>query len=372
MTLSVEALTDPGQFDRIASEWEALDAQISPRTPFTSPLWNVLWWRHFRRNSLLETDHFFCHIVRGGRGELIAVAPLMLTHRPSFGPLRLRILNFFGADTSITELRGMICRNEDQGRALQALAGCLRDKRTQWDMIFWSGLDGQGAQRGLLQELGSLFPIGELPAYFIRLPGTWDELRLSLSSNMRKNIRKAYEFIEDAGSAYEFQVIEKATEAETALDRFFFLHASRSNAPNMIRHPNKFAAARNRAFLIEYVRKIAERGQLRIFQLRVGSTVVASRLAFLLNKDLYFYYAGYDPSLREYSVMTLLMTEALKWAIANGVEIANLSTGKDQSKLRWKPDEIIFQSFVQPSPTYFGLASSRIYRGYYGAQKIEY
>ena len=187
MTLSVEALTDPGQFDRIASEWEALDAQISPRTPFTSPLWNVLWWRHFRRNSLLETDHFFCHIVRGGRGELIAVAPLMLHTSAKLGPLRLRILNFFGADTSITELRGMICRNEDQGRALQALAGCLRDKRTQWDMILSEAeLDGQGAGE-FLQESGYVFRIGELPAYFIRLPGTWDELRLSLSSNMRKN-----------------------------------------------------------------------------------------------------------------------------------------------------------------------------------------
>jgi CelD/BcsL family acetyltransferase involved in cellulose biosynthesis len=63
------------------------------------------------------------------------------------------------------------------------------------------------------------------------------------------------------------------------------------------------------------------------------------------------YFAGYDPTWRRYSVMTILMSEIIKWAIANKFQRVNLSTGNDQSKLRWKPDEIVFHNAVQVSPT---------------------
>ena len=49
--------------------------------------------------------------------------------------------------------------------------------------------------------------------------------------------------------------------------------------------------------------------------------------------------------------MTLLTAETMKWAIGQGFGLVNLSTGKDQSKLRWKPTEILFHNAQQSSPT---------------------
>jgi CelD/BcsL family acetyltransferase involved in cellulose biosynthesis len=361
MTLIVKTLSTLEELDKIVPAWESLDASIDPRTPFTSPLWIRLWWKHFQRNSVMVSDRFFVHAVWSADGELVAVAPLMLTCRPRFGPFKLVMLSFFGADTSITELRGIVCKRSDQERVVQALAEFLHAKKSAWDLIRWSGLYYGGGAKRVLEELGPVNTVYSLPIYLLDLPKTWDELRLNLSSNMRKNVRKAYESIENAGHEFIIRIVERPEDVASALDRFFVLHAKRSEASDMIVHPNKFADPRNRAFLIEYVTEMAKRNQLRIFELCIGGQTIASRLTFLLDQELYFYYAGYDPAWRDYSVMTVLMAEALKWAIAQDIKVANLSTGKDLSKLRWKPRETMVEDVVQVSPSFHGQISGMIY-----------
>ena len=79
--------------------------------------------------------------------------------------------------------------------------------------------------------------------------------------------------------------------------------------------------------------------------------VVASRMAFVFGNEMYFYYSGFDPSWGKHSVMTTLMCESFKWAIARGVTLANLSKGKDLSKLRWNPRELFFDDAALVSPT---------------------
>ena len=53
-----------------------------------------------------------------------------------------------------------------------------------------------------------------------------------------------------------------------------------------------------------------------LFELEIAGEIVASRLAFLEGRELYFYYSGYDPAWRKYSVMTTLMAEIMRWSIS--------------------------------------------------------
>ena len=91
MQLRVERVESPESWAEISQEWEVLGSQIFPRTPFTSPLWIALWWRHMRRRRLSLRDEFFGHVVRDADDRLIAVAPLMLKKKrrasdpPRFG-----------------------------------------------------------------------------------------------------------------------------------------------------------------------------------------------------------------------------------------------------------------------------------------------
>ena len=65
--------------------------------------------------------------------------------------------------------------------------------------------------------------------------------------------------------------------------------------------------------------------------------------------------------------MTTVVTEAIKWAIDQRLEVVNLSTGHDPSKLRWGPREVIFRSALQLSPT---RRSQLIFRAYHDLFRI--
>jgi len=43
--------------------------------------------------------------------------------------------------------------------------------------------------------------------------------------------------------------------------------------------------------------------------------------------------------------MTSVTAHAIEYAIENGLKRANFSTGADQSKLRWRPEEIVMRTF---------------------------
>jgi CelD/BcsL family acetyltransferase involved in cellulose biosynthesis len=363
--LTVERLSSVEALTGIAAEWDLLARQIAPRTLFTSPAWIIPWWKHFSRcRQMLFHDEFFCHVVRGDGGRLVAVAPLMRTSAPGIGPPVVRMLQFFGVDPALTEIRGVICRPEDQAPVVQTLAEHFLARRGEWDVFRWAGLRHPVDTYGTPALPCAFLDRGELPDYVVELPGSWEDLRLKVSSNMRKNLRKAYEFLEREGLAFTLRVTERPDGVAAAMARFLALHAARAEAADMIFHPNKFVRPHVRTFLADYLQGAAERGELRIFELEIGGAVVASRLAFLLGSDLYMYFAGYDPAWKTYSVMTVLMAEMIKWAFAHGVERVNLSTGHDQSKVRWKPREVLFRDAVQVSPTMRARAAFGAFQAY--------
>jgi CelD/BcsL family acetyltransferase involved in cellulose biosynthesis len=350
--LTVERLPGPEALAGIAAEWDLLDRQTAPRTPFTSPAWIIPWWKHLSRcRKMLLHDEFFCHVVRGDGGRLVAVAPLMRTSVPGVGPPVLRMVQFFGTDAALTEIRGVICRPEDHAPVVEALVEHFLARRAEWDVFRWAGLRHPVDAYGAPPPPCAFAPRHDLPDYVVELPGSWEHLRLRVSSNMRKNLRKPYELLERDGLAFALRVTERPNDVAAAVTRFLELHAARAEAADMIFHPNKFVQPHVRAFFADYLHGLAERGELRIFELEIDGAVVASRIAFLLGSDLYMYFAGYDPAWKTYSVMTVLMTEMFKWAFAHGVERINLSTGHDQSKMRWKPREVLFRDAVQVSPT---------------------
>jgi len=372
--LTVERLAGPEDLANIACEWHLLDGQTAPRLPFTSPAYVVRWWKHFaRRRQMLFHDEFFCHIVRDGDGRLVAVAPLMRTSTPGLGPPIMRVVQFFGADAALTEIRGLICRPEDQAAVVEALAEHLLARRGEWDVFRWSGLrEAAGTYRGA-RRMRSLFaPKGDLPDYVLDLRGSWEDMRDGLSLNMRKNLRKAYQSLDRDGVAFSLRVTEQPNGVAAALDRFFALHAARAEAADMIFHPNKFARSHVRAFFADYLQEAAKRGELRIFELEIGGVMVASRIGLVLGTELYMHLAGYDPAWKGYSAMTVLMAEIIKWSIACRLEQVNLSAGHDQSKLSWKPREVLFRDAVQVSPTWRARGALGVFHAYQALHRARF
>jgi CelD/BcsL family acetyltransferase involved in cellulose biosynthesis len=359
MTLSVERLKCVEAFEALLPEWEALEALLSPRTPFTSPIWNQLWWKYFAHQGLLRHDECFVHALRDDSGRLVAVAPLMRTYQPAFGPLRFCKLQFFGTDPSLTEIRGIICQVERQGEVVHALMDHFEGSNNKWELFEWSGIHLDGEAHKRLASAGDIITRRTLPDYVISLPRSWEEFHSRLSNNTRKSLRKGYEFIDREGHKIALRVTESPGELGDALERFFSLHKARAKATGMKPHRDSFRHTKHRNFLSEIVDHMGARGLLRVFQLESGSEIIASRIAFALGGELYLYFSGYDPRWRKYGVMTTLMVETIKWAIEHGYTLINLSTGKDISKLRWKPTEINVLDVAQSPPSLRGKLTLR-------------
>src|SRR6478736_1111971 len=108
--------------ESLSAEWTGLCGAAGVSVPFAFPEWNVAWWRHLRADSLAVRDRLFSFAVRDAAGALVAIAPMMITHRPGVGPLRARNLQFLGADPNLTELRQVVCRPEHAREVYAALA----------------------------------------------------------------------------------------------------------------------------------------------------------------------------------------------------------------------------------------------------------
>lgn len=346
----------------LAPEWSALFARTSLRTPSKSPLWQLTWWRHFGARRSLACRHDMQVVtLRGVDGALHAVAPMMLTRRPGYGPALVRELQFFGADPYVTQLRGPVCVRDHLPDVGVALATFFRSRKGH-DLVQWRGMaqgacaTARGERQPALEDIDSCLIMRE----------SWDAFHSALPKKTRKHLRKARNDLNAASVAIEFRVATTPEEIEQGLAAFYDLHSRRAALTDVARHPDVFAGEAERAFLNDYCAQMARAGDMRIFQIRVAGRIVAARLGFAFGDQLYLYFSGYDPDYGPYSIMTTLMAETLQWAHENGVALVNLSSGVDRSKTRFRPEMIASEGFYSVSAGWRGrlaFAAMRKLRG---------
>lgn len=335
LTIAQIADTDAG-WASIEPSWRALDARRPVRVPFTDPDWCRLWWRHHRRDTLRAHDELRLFTLSDGP-ELVAIAPMMLTRRPGRLPLSARELQFFGADRNLTELRGMLAAPGWEGRAAHALSAHLASL-AGWDWVQWHGLPAEDPPPAIC--------IAHTTQDFVLPLGSdWTAFRRGLPRNIRESLRKCYNSLERDGHGWNLRV-QQGPDAANALPQLIALHQRRARQDGMVAHIDIFADQRASGFLTDFVRQTST---ARLFTLEIGGQAVAMRLGFAYDDELYLYYSGYDPAWAQYSVMTTVLSEALRWAIGQGMGRVNLSTGADVSKLRWRPIAIQTRSGTQLS-----------------------
>jgi CelD/BcsL family acetyltransferase involved in cellulose biosynthesis len=349
--LVVERISTPAGLEQLGSEWLALFTRVEDALPFASPEWAVAWWKHLRRDRRWIRDSLEVHAIRRPSGELLAVAPMMLTERPALvGAPRLRILQFFGTDPNLTEVRGMLVDRAHEAAAVHALAAHLMRRAHEWDWVQWSGLRREGDALEEVEEFVSARVNKDTSAFVLPLAASWEEFHRGLGRNVKESLRKCYNSLKRDQLAWRFDVVQAPDEIPRALEELFVLHQQRAEATETVRHANVFATAEARRFAHEVCRALAARGAARVYRLEVDGRLVSARIGFVVGRRLHLYYSGYDLAFGKYSVMTTTVAEAFKHAIAQGIDSVNLSTGADTSKLRWHPTEVGYLDAVAVSP----------------------
>lgn len=359
-TALVERLTTERELDRIEPEWQRLADAAAGGIPFRTFEWQRAWWAHLRARGAKVRDSLSVLTVRAPSGELVAVAPFMRTDRPGTGPLRIRALEFFGADRNVTELRGALCAPGWDGAVMATLLSHLAAS-PDWDVVCWRGIRPGTAAHAVLSVCTDAHARPANPNYVLPLPRTWEEFRATRRRNIKESLRKCYNSLRRDGHAFTLDVARDEPAVAQALERFFTVHRARAALRDTVSHPDVFASAETRAFLADACGRLARRGMVRVFELRIGGAVVASRLGFALGDTLYLYFSGYDPAWRRYSVMTTTVAEAIRHAIADGFSWVNLSNSTDVAKTRWDPVRVEYLDFVQVAPGLRAHLASRAY-----------
>lgn len=331
----------------LENDWDDLQRKAG-HVPFTSFEWNVAWWRRLSRRRLLVEDHLAVRTIRSSGGELVAVAPLMLTELPARGPFRFRVLQFFGADPNITELRGMLCRPDVELESYDRLLQHLVGRSAEWDFILWGGIPpGPVATR--LGAYGKPVWLENVPFFVLDLPDKWETFVATRRRNVKESLRKCRNSLKNAGLRAHFAVAEEGPELLRSLGDLVRLHCERAGRTDTVRHGNVFEGANAGRFLKEVCERHAARGRVRLFSLEIHGRTVAARLGFVVGDSLYLSYSGYESAFARYGVMTTVVAEAIKYAIGAGLRTVNLSTGNDISKTRWSPRRVESQVAMMPS-----------------------
>jgi len=359
--MRTEAVTTLEGLEALEPAWRELSRRSGSDLPFLTWEWTVSWWRHFASRRTRVSDSLFLQAVWEG-GSLVAVAPLMITARPAVGPMRVRCVQMIGADPSVTELRGALCAPGREQQAHEAMLGWLQRACDQWDWIEWSGLRAGSPAEAALVAAGATFAPEEIPDFVLPLPATWAELKTGLKRNLKESLRKCYNAPARDGLQLRLTLSRSPEEVAAALPTFFRLHATRASVREGVVHRDVFASPVARAFLSELVGRLAKLDGVRIYQLDVDGAPGAIRIGFVQDRRLYLYYSGYEPALGRYSVMTTATAEALKAAIEEGLQSANLSPGEDVSKTRWGPERITYRTAVLPSASVRGRLLLKAWR----------
>jgi CelD/BcsL family acetyltransferase involved in cellulose biosynthesis len=369
-TLQVETIETPAKLAGLEKEWRSLERATQNRLPFRTPEWSEAWWKHFSDDRRTLKDSLFIHVIRTARGEIVAIAPLMKTEKPAFGPWRIRILRFLGPDGYVTEHPGLLCRPEYEVAAYRALLDSLKARGDVWDFMLWSGLRPGSPAADLVATTRRFRWLLRAPNYVLPLAATWEEFRARLPRNVKESLRKGVNSLKREHREYELEVVRAREEIAPALEHFFRLHSARAHLGGTVRHRDFFGSTRAREFLIDVCERLAMRDAARVFLLRVDGAVVAARVGFALERSLYLYYSGFDPAYAKYSVMTTLVSEAIRSAIEEGFVEVNLSFGKDPSKTRWRPAEVSYGEAVQLSPSARAPVAVPVYKVLRAAMKV--
>jgi CelD/BcsL family acetyltransferase involved in cellulose biosynthesis len=339
-TVTVQTVTTVDGIAALGPCYERLHRITGNVLPFALHEWHLAWCRHLLNRSPRVHDEPLFYVLHDPAGACVAVIPFIVSRR-RVGPLKIVTVNLLGADPAITEIRGPLIAPEYEYLAARAVRDQLA-KIGDWDWIHWTGISDAFAVALAADRRLHWQP--SLADYVLDLAPTWEEFRGRLKRNIRESLRHCYNSLKRDNHNFELHVIEDPPELRRGLDRFLELHALRADLKTTALHPNRFATQFSRNFLYEVCERMSRRGAMRLFQLKVGSEIVATRIGFLVGDSIYLYNSGFDPKWSRYSVMTTTVAEVIKYAIARGLKTVNLSPDKDVSKLRWSPRQVDYRS----------------------------
>jgi len=331
--LTVRTLTTDAEFDQAEKDWSDL-VESSNATIYQTYEWLRTWWKYFSTSRDTLSIFTFYH-----RELLVGIIPLYSRASRILGIPYARQLQFIGH--GLSDYCEVIARPGYEHEVLTSFVSHLRSTRRAWDIldledvnesaVFFGLLPGilQDSRFRMVQYQGNVCPQISLPASGLESAKNFDPAKSEHYKRKLKRLQQNFKAV--------METVEKETDdIERSIDAFAFIHGQRWKN---LGYPSAFDDDHLKTFHIEFSRKFAHRGWLKIFFLYVNDEPVAVSYTFYYKRRAYMYHSnahGTDEIMR-CSPGFLIRNAALVEAINLKMEIFDYLRGDEPYKYKeWK------------------------------------
>ena len=279
--LEVLTFASFGELGLARDEWDAFVAQSGSDIYFTFD-WLETWWKHYGADRSLR-----CFLIRQGERPIAALPFLVETF--GFGPARVRVAKFVGADSTIPVFSPAIEPGHDE-EVLRLVFDDLFGRR-HCDAVSLSPLSdlcSLATSAVALCAVEDDYAITRndsvAPHTVFTLPANFDAYFSALARQTRSNFRRCLRNLEQSG-----KLMHRVLKDEDAMRRFSdfaMLHDQQWREVGKLGHFGDWPDSL--PFNRVLVERLAGRGQVRLYELMFDDETISLQFGFLLG-DRFFW-----------------------------------------------------------------------------------
>ena len=294
---------------------------------YLSYAWLRSWWECYGNESLSLSV-----VMRGNRP--IAFAPFTFSRCRWYGMPVNKVGNLFNPHACRSDVALLESERECLSLMLDAL------DRKSWDVIFLREIPVKSAfllhLSGLSKERGLRLHIRpSLDSPYVTIQGTWEEYLSTRSKGFRKSLRLKRNRLRASGRKADYDCLVGTADIEAVLPELMVL-AQRSWSGQK---GTSIASGRNRAFYEAVMLKLAARGCLRVWTLRLDGALAAFEIHVAWDRSLSVLKGCYDPHFERLSPGSLLDVHATESLFeTREFDRYDLLGSDDFYKRRWTND----------------------------------
>ena len=346
-------------FLALENAWNSLLETVN-HTVFSRWEWLSTWWKHFGNNKrlliLLAEEH----------NQIVAIAPLMYSVENVYG-LRIGKIEFIGTpDAAYCDF----ILGEKRKECIKLFMNYLNNYHEKWSNIKFSDIPATSKSIKLLNgafensKRAQVSVLNDCP--LLILPKSFDAFMNILHSNLRRNIRRSQQRLQEKYTV-EFVNYSNPKTVEKGMNILFDLHQKIWMQKGQT---GSFANSNVRSFYLDVAKLFSEKKMLGLYSLQADDNPVAIIYGYKSKSEFHFSSIGRNNAYSRFSVGNLLTLNTIKTCIEEDVSKFNFGRGNEDYKYKWGAQNIknleitVIKNGIAPQITYW------LYRGFFKLNRV--